>query len=977
MTVAGASAAVPNAIELKAVDVDAKTIGLKTVDAATSVKEASEMKLSKTPVNKKERVASSKFDASKIKRSKARVKKANDYGLPWKSVGEGKFTDPLLSAPYSRISAQTYKVEVQTIDLDYCVSEGMVEEGDYQGLDKIVRIVNIQKNNPLIGNGWDLIDENEDAYIIFDYTEGNDCVMMWDCELNASDEGDKVYVTQVDEYGYYEPENGKFIFPAGSLIVGRGTDPWDPEVDESNLFATSEDMIIQMPGYDFESHITAMNGYCATDDIALVNIEKGADGMAFSIILNGGMFDASEDNLNYILANFQNNLQKVSQSGYYKCNMSRNDWYSWFIIGTDKEGKVKSFEVAHFYSYAHNPEEWTSLGKALFTDDTMGDMMGSEGTLQQAEVEVLKNKINPGLYRLVNPYTEDLEWLSGCPFFLHGYYDEVEHTHYIDIDATDPEAVFINLTPTGMDFSEFAGDQILLVSRKGYEGKLVDNKITFPVDGILAYMGDGAMLANRNGNFSVEFTFDYNITVTATYGTNPIAGAYVSTYEGSEIGGSEARTDEAGKATIGVNGTAGDKVTIFVYKDGYITTPEEVEVTLADEKNITINAPFVMEALPASLTIIVSDEEGEPLEGALVNFNDEETITNENGQVKYTLSAPDVIGKKVAFTVYKDGYDFYEGEADFTETMDAWATVELKASVATANFKVFFGEDPVEGVAVTIEGKEAVTDENGSAKVELSAPAVIGKKVAFTAYKDGYDFYEGEADFTEGFEAYPVVKLKASVATATFKVLSISDDDVEVLEGVAITIDGKEAVTDENGSAKVEFSGPAVIGKKVAFTAYKDGYKFYEGVVDFTESLEAYTVVELEAEEATLTVIVSDKEEEHVADATVTCGDKTVTTDENGKAVFTFNALDVLFKSVDFTVTKTGYITYNGKADFTEGLEAYGIVTLEKDKTEGITLIEIENDKDLKVYDLNGRSVEHPALGNVYIINGKKIRIME
>ena len=376
---------------------------------------------------------------------------------------------------------------------------------------------------------------------------------------------------------------------------------------------------------------------------------------------------------------------------------------------------------------------------------------------------------------------------------------------------------------------------------------------------------------------------------------------------------------------------------------------------------------------PATLTVKVMVGE-DPVEGAMVTFQEKDYTTDENGEVKIEgIDGPSVIGKMVPFTAYKDGYDVFEGEADFSEGLEAYAVANLVEAQATLTVKVVTGEDmdPVEGAMVYVGEKEAATDANGEAKFTgLSALEVLGKMVDYSVYKDGYEYFEGKADFTETMEGYAIAQLTAAEASLTVKAIYGEG----VVEGATVVFNNQEYTTDENGEVKVTgLYGPDFLGQKFPVSVYKDGYTPFEGEADFSETQDAWVIAELEAEIATFTVKVMDGDEP-VEGAVVTFMGEEYTTDQTGSVkVNNIFAPDVIGKMVDFTVSKAGYITYSGKADFSETQDASEVVEFQKDDS-GIESIFINGvDGDTKVYDLQGRRVLHPRKGQIYIVNGHKV----
>lgn len=171
------------------------------------------------------------------------------------------------------------------------------------------------------------------------------------------------------------------------------------------------------------------------------------------------------------------------------------------------------------------PAPWTSLGKATFVEDFMTTFFTVDNV--PYEVEIQESDLYKGVYRLVNPFGE------AYPYNEDGDWD-TSKDYYLEINASDPEGVYITMQESGMDwgygrftFGSYAGyfiengATIEEVKEAGYAGTLKDGIITFPTRSLLIsmanYQNGGIFEANLNGAFKialpgVELT-DYAINV--------------------------------------------------------------------------------------------------------------------------------------------------------------------------------------------------------------------------------------------------------------------------------------------------------------------------------------------------------------------------------------------------------------------------------------------------------------------------------
>lgn len=159
-------------------------------------------------------------------------------------------------------------------------------------------------------------------------------------------------------------------------------------------------------------------------------------------------------------------------------------------------------------------EEWKSIGMATYTEDCVTTLFNVENVSYQ--VEVRENTNQPGLYRIINPYG------AAYPYNAEGDYDTSKE-YFIEIDATDPEGVYIpGIYGTGMNwgYGEFSitsmayyymasnGATFEEVKDAGYCGVLADGVITFPAQSLLIslseYNGGNFYTSNNNGAFRLD-----------------------------------------------------------------------------------------------------------------------------------------------------------------------------------------------------------------------------------------------------------------------------------------------------------------------------------------------------------------------------------------------------------------------------------------------------------------------------------------
>ncbi len=204
----------------------------------------------------------------------------------------------------------------------------------------------------------------------------------------------------------------------------------------------------------------------------------------------------------------------LSESGFYAYPLTESGKYVAVAVTFDAEGNALepyTEEFEFFLVGEDNP--WVSLGYASYTDDLVLPLFGNSPMTYY--VEVLENKDVPGLFRMVDPYGPEQP--------LYPYASSYEAGSYIEIDATDPEGVWIEgWQSTGLDVQSNGLMEVTSMAwyqvannegatkedakEGGLCGIYADGVITFPVDGVLVGLGGKAYYANRNGAFALDMT---------------------------------------------------------------------------------------------------------------------------------------------------------------------------------------------------------------------------------------------------------------------------------------------------------------------------------------------------------------------------------------------------------------------------------------------------------------------------------------
>ena len=266
-----------------------------------------------------------------------------------------------------------------------------------------------------------------------------------------------------------------------------------------------------IPDYSFDIQYAGPYVDDYGNEFAAISTVKGTDVAKYLMTVVGADEDAD--------AAIQGMLEgsvpcdALTETGLYNYSMTTSGKYRALAITFDAQEKMLgtySVDFEFYLSSEGNP--WESIGYALYTDDVVLPLFSNDP--MSYYVEVLENKEQPGMFRMVDPYGPEQP--------LFPYASSYEYDSYIDIDATDPQGVWIEgWQSTGLDIqglmsiTSMAWYQVANseegatkedAKAAGLCGTYADGVITFPVDGVLVSIDNKAYYANRNGAFALDMT---------------------------------------------------------------------------------------------------------------------------------------------------------------------------------------------------------------------------------------------------------------------------------------------------------------------------------------------------------------------------------------------------------------------------------------------------------------------------------------
>lgn len=388
---------------------------------------------------------------------------------------------------------------------------------------------------------------------------------------------------------------------AGLLSACTSSDDFEPGPKDSGAQVYFPNTIpSEFNVGDDESSVTIPVRRVVTDAAMTVNIlasiEQGQEGILN--IPSSVSFEAGSDLANLVITFDRSALVDGTE---YKASLLLNDEQNLTQYGNN------------MIDITIIPWPWEELGTGKYRDGWLCGLF--EGNLVELDVTIHKHKSQEGVYMVEEMFgwTFMTEFFGATQSQLSGQFSYTPTN--ITIDCSDPANVKIAKQYTGITEGVYNYGDFLIESAA--PGTFVNGVITFPEDGINAYMtgySSDPLPTNPDGTFRImlpgaEIT-DY--TLTAAYGgmlvnsDNTSASAVIDFTYGADVTGihyviaeGDVETSAATLAAQIANGTAENILTI----EDFVVGAGSVSI----KADLTTPGPYTVVALPL-------DKENKPLE---------------------------------------------------------------------------------------------------------------------------------------------------------------------------------------------------------------------------------------------------------------------------------------------------------------------------------------------------------------------------
>lgn len=268
------------------------------------------------------------------------------------------------------------------------------------------------------------------------------------------------------EYGTLE--NGTLTFPRGSIAYLNG----------QSYYALNGEIKIVLDKEAYVDYTLEFEvPFCSTEAGNYVKITKSDAIATVKAVFMEGEYPMNDNNA--MVVNAQgSDVTKFAGQVVASGLEGPNTMWSILYVGLDADGNIQAQGVVYTYVVEDDAANWKAIGDAVYTEALLSEFF-TDIDSEDLACTIEENVNTPGYYRLVNPYA-NTEFAA-----------KDGHNHYLYIDATNPEKVFVEPSAIGayinssfgyvaaQSWGYYLGESTQADTYKVW-GKLANGEITVP-----------------------------------------------------------------------------------------------------------------------------------------------------------------------------------------------------------------------------------------------------------------------------------------------------------------------------------------------------------------------------------------------------------------------------------------------------------------------------------------------------------------
>lgn len=394
--------------------------------------------------------------------------------VEYKPIGTGWMTDDMITQLLDW-EPVTYKVEIQQAEDDSPLYRVIAPYG--QAFAEAVAAVNNKALTP------EQYDSEGVCYIDIDATDPDD--VIFHKTMTGFDLGSGEVFIGINNAYNVTLKDGVFSAPILGLAVGM-----DNSAVAANRRGKFRIVLPDVELADYQVTLTPAS-HCLTDRTFKGNLTlgEGVTAVRYAVVP-----DMQEDEMVSYVRTIADRGGDFTWRDDFSYEMDEVMKETLIVVGLNASNDMVGYDWCTYYYIDEDPDGWKDCGEAEFTDGFLQDIISNIPS-QTTKCMLQESITEPGRYRLVDPYAgiEEYGALSG---------KHSDHHHYIYINATEPECIYVEESPIGMESSEYglmrvnsyvnyflaAGYMIEECIELELGGVIEDGVLTFPEEALLFSM---------------------------------------------------------------------------------------------------------------------------------------------------------------------------------------------------------------------------------------------------------------------------------------------------------------------------------------------------------------------------------------------------------------------------------------------------------------------------------------------------------
>lgn len=265
------------------------------------------------------------------------------------------------------------------------------------------------------------------------------------------------YATEAGFSGsnYGTLSDGVITFESRSLVLQLKSNPTGWSIAPEGFKLVLDASTYKDYSINFEAPL------CSSESEQYIRFAIGEDVANVKLVCLEGLYPMNAANAS-IVAQSGDDITSYANSNVSLGLTGPNTMYSLLYVTLDASGTVREKGVKYAFIVENDDENWEDVGQAVYSEAIVSELFSDIET-EQLTCTVQRHKTTADYFRLVNPY-KSMSVMN--PISSHS------HNHYLYLNATDPDHVYIEPSVLGLNINSTFGDAAALSWGYSYLDKI-------------------------------------------------------------------------------------------------------------------------------------------------------------------------------------------------------------------------------------------------------------------------------------------------------------------------------------------------------------------------------------------------------------------------------------------------------------------------------------------------------------------------